>query len=68
MQRWEYRIVCLNEDELFKSDEGSESLVLNKYGAEGWELAAIVESRLDDDPDVYAYFKRPVMSTEASHA
>jgi hypothetical protein len=68
MPRWEYKIVCFQEEDAYQGDEGSEQAVLAQYGAEGWELASVLETRLGRGHLTYAYFKRPVMSTEASHA
>ena len=66
MQRWEHQIVDVTDDEWYEA-EGQEA-VLNRYGAEGWELATIYVQERATSLGVYAYFKRPVMSTEAGHA
>lgn len=50
MTTWEYRVVRLNE---YKPSEHEKSL--NSFGAEGWELVALV--------GVYAYMKRPAEGT-----
>jgi hypothetical protein len=48
--KWEYKRIVqdLARDESPSEDE------LNRLGAEGWELAAVVQ----DSPLVYLYFKR----------
>ena len=68
MPRWEYEIVTVNDDPLYYGDDGSEQAVLEFWGDAGWELVSVLESGLGNKRLTYFYFKRPVMSTEASHA
>jgi hypothetical protein len=54
MQKWEYKVVNFYTEEDWTKDSIKKwERLLNKYGAERWELVSIHDS--------LAYFKRPVM-------
>lgn len=57
-QRWEY------EEEFFRHDaEWKETL--DRYGARGFELVAMIHDESESDPlQVHAVFKRPVLDED----